>query len=93
MKTIIVATVRLAPNSDRAVRMIPIVSVYDRNSVVFARHLSRLSFDQYSSGQRVQSAAPIKELQIQHFFYFLYLASFNICINCTGEFDNSTGCI
>ncbi len=27
MKIIIVATVRLAPNSDRAVRMIPIVSV------------------------------------------------------------------
>lgn len=66
MKTIIVAKVRLAPNRDKVVRIIPIVSVYDRNSVAFMTHLSRLSFDQYSSGHRMQSAAPVKCKKTRH---------------------------
>lgn len=58
MNTTIVENVKQVPSRERAMRIIPIVSVYDRNSVIFMMQLSFLSLDQYSSGQLIQSVAP-----------------------------------
>lgn len=61
MKTTIAENAKQAPNSDTVIRTIPIVSMKERNSVIFMTQLSFLSLDQYSSGHVIQSAAPKAE--------------------------------
>lgn len=49
--------VRNAPSNPNIIKMIPMISVNDRNSTVFMIHSSPLLLDQYPKGHFTQSDA------------------------------------